>query len=505
MRRLRFVLAVMAVVAAVLGGGASGARTATTTTSVGNTGTIDSAYNSADQLTSTTKSGQSTNYTYDVNGNQAAIGARSFTYDLASRLGSTTNAGTTSTYSYDGDGRRISSTTGGGGADLRYVWDPRAESGIAEIALERTSAGSLVRRYLGGASGPISMTNASATFYYHRDPLNTVTDVTDASGVAQWKYEYEAFGAERTATNVSGSAPENRLRFNSQYLDPETIQYHLRARQYDPGTGRLGALDPVENSLMTPYDGAYVYVNGRPTALVDPLGLWGLATLGNAAAGAADYVSFGVTTRGLNAAGIRPDTNSTAFRVGQGVGFAATTLAGGYGAARGVIGLERALATGGLRAAAPGLIRAGVAGAANVAIGYGLSYFTCTPYSFENGLFDFGFGGLTGLGSFRSPAMRFAAEDETLYRFGTQRLTAEELDAQAKAAQRAGFPHGVSTSARPPVQPGAPNAPRSAVEQHFPVHDTPTRRNPLHRTVELPDPVTQADADLFHELFGFPR
>jgi len=64
-----------------------------------------------------------------------------------------------------------------------------------------------------------------------------------------------------------------------------------------------------------------------------------------------------------------------------------------------------------LRAAARGLIRAGVAGAANVAIGYGLSYFTCTPYSFENGLFDFGFGGLTGLGSFRSPTVRFAAED----------------------------------------------------------------------------------------------
>ena len=240
--------------------------------SVGNTGTIAYAYNSADQLTSTTQGGTTTNHTYDTNGNQASIGARTFTYDLADRLVSTTNGGTTSTYGYDGDGQRISSTTGGGGADLRYVWDPLAESGIPELALERTPAGSLVRRYLDGLDGALSMTNASATFYYHRDPLDTVTDVTDSSGAAQWKYEYEAYGAERSATNVSGGAPENRLRFNSQYLDPETSEYQLRARQYDPAVGRFDELDPVEGRLLVPFDGAYVYVSGRPTLLIDPLG-----------------------------------------------------------------------------------------------------------------------------------------------------------------------------------------------------------------------------------------
>jgi RHS repeat-associated protein len=261
------------------------------TGSVGNTGTIDYAYNAADQLTSTTKSGQSTTYTYDGNGNQASIGARTFTYDLADRLVSTTNAGTTTTYAYDGDDRRVSSTVGGGGADLRAVWDPLAESGLPELALERTSGGSLIRRYLAGPLGAFSFTNSSATFSYHRDPLGTVTDVTDASGAAQWKYEYEAYGAERTATNVSGTAPENRLRFNSQYLDPETSHYHLRARQYDLATGRFGALDPVENPLSAPYDGGYVYVNSRPTVLVDPLGLYGWSDFKRDATSAADAVA----------------------------------------------------------------------------------------------------------------------------------------------------------------------------------------------------------------------
>jgi hypothetical protein len=36
------------------------------------------------------------------------------------------------------------------GADLRLVWDALADSGIPELALERTSAGGLVRRYLNG-------------------------------------------------------------------------------------------------------------------------------------------------------------------------------------------------------------------------------------------------------------------------------------------------------------------------------------------------------------------
>jgi RHS repeat-associated protein len=239
---------------------------------VGNTGTIDSAYNSADQLTQTTEGGVNTTYTYDANGNQASAGSRTFTYDLADRLISTTDSGTTTTYAYDGDDRRVASTVGGGGAALRFSWDPRSLSGIPDIALERDSSGNLVRRYLDGPLGAVSMTNGSGTFYYHRDPLGTVTDVTDANGNAQWRYEYEAYGAQRTVTNVSGSAPENRLGFVAQYQDSETGLYHMRARQYDPVTGRFEALDPIENRVFDPYQSAYGYVGGRPTIFADPEG-----------------------------------------------------------------------------------------------------------------------------------------------------------------------------------------------------------------------------------------
>lgn len=185
---------------------------------------------------------------------------------------SSTTSGTSTSYSYDGDGNRLTSNTSGG-ASLFYSWDSQAPSGIPELALEQTGSGALIRRYLDGPNGAVSMTNSGGVFYYGHDPLGSVSDLTDATGAAQWAYSYEPYGAARSSSNVSGSAPENPLQFDSQYLDSQTSQYNLRAREYDPATARFGALDPLESPLAAPSAGAYVYVDGRPTLLDDQLGL----------------------------------------------------------------------------------------------------------------------------------------------------------------------------------------------------------------------------------------
>lgn len=91
--------------------------------------------------------------------------------------------------------------------------------------------------------------------------------------------------------------------------------------------------------------------------------------------------------------------------------------------------------------------------------------------------------------------------DETLKRFGTDPETAEKLAADAARAEAVlGF-HGVSVTARDTTAP-AGRALRSDVEIHFPIHDTPSRRDPTHRTVELPKPITPEVAELFNRLFG---
>ena len=39
----------------------------------------------------------------------------------------------------------------------------------------------------------------------------------------------------------------------------------------------------------------------------------------------------------------------------------------------------------------------------------------------------------------------------------------------------------------------------------FKVHDTPTRNDPNHKTIELPKPVTPEDAKDFNKVFGRNR
>jgi hypothetical protein len=91
--------------------------------------------------------------------------------------------------------------------------------------------------------------------------------------------------------------------------------------------------------------------------------------------------------------------------------------------------------------------------------------------------------------------------EEVLKRFGTTRESAARLARKAAEAEAALGIHGVSVTAGP-VRIPASAAARADVEQHFRVHDTPTRADPRHRTVELPKPVTQEVADRFNQVFG---
>jgi hypothetical protein len=91
--------------------------------------------------------------------------------------------------------------------------------------------------------------------------------------------------------------------------------------------------------------------------------------------------------------------------------------------------------------------------------------------------------------------------EEILKRLGTSTESAARLARKAAEAERVLGIHGVSVTAG--VAKGdASAAKRAEVERVFPVHETPTRTDGLHRTVELPKPVTQGVADRFNELFG---
>jgi hypothetical protein len=94
--------------------------------------------------------------------------------------------------------------------------------------------------------------------------------------------------------------------------------------------------------------------------------------------------------------------------------------------------------------------------------------------------------------------------NEKLYRQNLSRESASRLERkslEAETSPKNGI-HGVSTSAKENPAILSSSADRSSVEKHFRVHDTPTKKDPFHRTVELPKPVTKDVADIFNKLFG---
>src|SRR5205823_3319061 len=126
-----------------------------------------------------------------------------------------------------------------------YLWDSNAA--LPEVALERDGSGALLRRYVYGA-GRISMITPSGTFYYHHDPMGSVTNLTSSTGKTQWTELYEPFGAVRNETRNDPQAPANPMKFAGEYQDATGL-YNLRARESDTASGRLLQVDPVSPDL----------------------------------------------------------------------------------------------------------------------------------------------------------------------------------------------------------------------------------------------------------------
>jgi len=115
------------------------------------------------------------------------------------------------------------------------------------------------------------MDTGGSPYYYHFDGLGSVVNLTNSTGVTQWTYDYLPYGGVRTETKNQSQAPTNILRFTGQVLDPTGL-YQLRARSYDPGTGRFLSTDPAARPIADPCASFYEYARNNPINLVDPSG-----------------------------------------------------------------------------------------------------------------------------------------------------------------------------------------------------------------------------------------
>lgn len=210
--------------------------------------TDDYTYDAANQLTGL----EGLSFDYDDNGNQADRGSDTFGYDHENRLVESVIDSVTSTSVYNGDGLRMSHTVGM--ETTNYVWDVGAGLPVVLQDGENT--------YVYGRGLISAADSVGDQIYFLYDGLGSVVDVTDENGGIVASYSYDVFGAIRSQTGSS----DNYWLFTGQQEDSESALYFLRARYYDPATGRFLSRDPVMAAE------AYAYSSNNPTNLTDPAG-----------------------------------------------------------------------------------------------------------------------------------------------------------------------------------------------------------------------------------------
>ena len=216
-------------------------------------------YNALNQLTSLTKpDGAQTLYAYDSQGNlleERGGRNRSYAYDALGRLIETDTENAVCRYHYDGEGMRYRSEKDGVPS---YCFYDRGS-----LLWEGSHPGSGIR-YTRGVDTVCSEQGEGNRHHHVRDELGSALFLLDEAHNITKACRYDAFG---NLLAESGQAP-NRLLYTGQQYDRETGQYYLRARYYNPETGRFTQEDTYRGDGLN----LYAYCANNPVKYVDPTG-----------------------------------------------------------------------------------------------------------------------------------------------------------------------------------------------------------------------------------------
>jgi RHS repeat-associated protein len=214
---------------------------------------IAGAYNADDELSAER---------YDGDGNAWNSGGNYFAYDSENELKSMNRGAVT--LLYDGDGNREAKTVNG--ITTRYLVDDLNLTGLPQV-VEETVNNVVQRQYTYGLqliSENQIANNTWVTSLYQTDGTGSVRQLTNSAGVVTDTYEYDAYGNKISST---GTTPNNYLYRGEQY-DPDLSLYYLRARYYNPVTGRFLSVDSLAGEGQRRYE----YADADPVNGMDPSG-----------------------------------------------------------------------------------------------------------------------------------------------------------------------------------------------------------------------------------------
>jgi RHS repeat-associated protein len=234
----------------------------TSATSISGLAPISGTFDLDDELSSEGYSDRNGNVTSAV----TAAGSKTFTYDSENHL---ISMGGTVSMLYDGDGNRVKKTTSSGAT--MYLVDDLNPTGYPQVVEELTN-GAASRTYTYGLQriSQYQPINGTPSFYQY-DGGGNVRQLTIITGAVTDQYEYDAFGNEFTVSG--GSNTPNEFMYRGEQYDSDLGLYYLRARYYNPLTGRFMSRDPEDGNTADPNTlHKYLYANGDPVNMEDPTG-----------------------------------------------------------------------------------------------------------------------------------------------------------------------------------------------------------------------------------------
>jgi RHS repeat-associated protein len=251
-------------------------------------------YDEADQLLSATVTNAGNlistfAYAYDFAGNrvteQAGSSNYAATYNALNQINTATAPAVSHTNEWDAMNRLVAVQAGNQRTEFTYdglarLTSIRKRVGGSEVSFrrfvwcddmpceERDVSGAVTKRFFHQGMKQESGPNAGS-YFYTRDHLGSIRELTDSAGNIRARYTYDPFGRSAWLTGDI----QADFGFTGLLSPSETGLVIARFRAYDPDLGRWLSRDPLPNTEVNEGANLYLYVQNNPVNSLDPLGL----------------------------------------------------------------------------------------------------------------------------------------------------------------------------------------------------------------------------------------
>jgi len=206
-------------------------------------------YNSLNQLTS--REGTTSSATNEWDGEQ--------------RLAAVNDGNSRTEFTYNGHGRIVRLRKLVNGSEVSHRTLLWCEDAICQ---ERDAVGAVTKRFFPQGvkveSGP-----AAGAYFYTRDHLESIRELTDSTGTVRARYQYDPFGRR---TEITGDLDAD-VGYAGMFWSAEANLNLTAYRPYDPALARWLSRDPLLDAERIEGPNLYAYVRNNPINLRDPLGL----------------------------------------------------------------------------------------------------------------------------------------------------------------------------------------------------------------------------------------